>query len=243
MKYIGIYGYGPGIGDKIQFSAIPENYYKSTGEKLVDIEKCWVFDHNPYVLRGNYQLESSVNLWNLQLTKEALSKEELFNEIFEIKTFLRHPRLYIYEDLTPDYYSITIHTNGKSRGGEMSQKIIDQIIKNYPNHKIYQIGGKEDKKTPFIDSKGLSIWETAKLIASCGTFIGVNSSMMNLAKCYPKVRKKVLFNEKNCPDWRGNEELKTFKPVSPKDTWIDYNWEYFNTTEADIGITNTYFKI
>jgi|TARA_R100000084_G_C4651371_1_gene149907 hypothetical protein len=41
-----------GLGDTVQFTNIPEYFYKVTGGvKLIDIKKTWVFDHNPYVLR------------------------------------------------------------------------------------------------------------------------------------------------------------------------------------------------
>jgi hypothetical protein len=40
-----------GIGDKVQFSCIPEAFYKWYNIKLVDYHRCWVFDKNPYVRR------------------------------------------------------------------------------------------------------------------------------------------------------------------------------------------------
>tara|TARA_R100001163_G_scaffold63361_2_gene55163 strand:+ start:215 stop:1111 length:897 start_codon:yes stop_codon:yes gene_type:complete len=40
-----------GIGDKIQWTTIPESFYKYYGVKLIDAKKSWVFDHNPYVRR------------------------------------------------------------------------------------------------------------------------------------------------------------------------------------------------
>jgi hypothetical protein len=40
-----------GIGDGIQFSSVPENYFIATGKKLYDVSKPWFFDHNPYVTR------------------------------------------------------------------------------------------------------------------------------------------------------------------------------------------------
>ncbi len=40
-----------GIGDRIQFAAIPEAFYKWYGVRLIDLNKSWVFDHNPYVDR------------------------------------------------------------------------------------------------------------------------------------------------------------------------------------------------
>tara|TARA_R110000824_G_scaffold272682_1_gene461188 strand:- start:499 stop:1446 length:948 start_codon:yes stop_codon:yes gene_type:complete len=40
-----------GIGDKVQYSALPECFYKYYGIKLIDVNKSWVFDHSPYVRR------------------------------------------------------------------------------------------------------------------------------------------------------------------------------------------------
>jgi len=40
-----------GIGDKVQYSGLPESFYKFYGIKLIDVKKSWVFKHNPYVRR------------------------------------------------------------------------------------------------------------------------------------------------------------------------------------------------
>ena len=116
----------------------------------------------------------------------------------------------------------------------MSESAIKQIQSNYSDFEIVQIGLKTDRKTPFQDALGLEIWETVKLIATSAIFIGVNSGFMNVAKCYPKIRKKVLIT---------NKDLKFYHPCFPEDYWIDYNWEYFNETDKDVGITNSYLKI
>ena len=50
------------MGDKLQFASFPENYYKNTGEKVIDLDCAWVFDHNPFVVRGEAPT-SVVNLW------------------------------------------------------------------------------------------------------------------------------------------------------------------------------------
>lgn len=39
------------VGDEIQMASVPEAIYKWYGKKVVDINKSWVFDYNPYVLR------------------------------------------------------------------------------------------------------------------------------------------------------------------------------------------------
>src|SRR5512146_2942611 len=55
----------PGIGDAVQFSSLPENYFRSTGEKLLDLSRSWVFDHNPFVVRDVKRAPiRSIELWN-----------------------------------------------------------------------------------------------------------------------------------------------------------------------------------
>ena len=39
------------IGDWVYASSLPENFYKITGQKIIDLNKTWVFDYNPYVDR------------------------------------------------------------------------------------------------------------------------------------------------------------------------------------------------
>lgn len=234
-KLIGFTNSSRGIGDKLQFGALPENWFKSLGYKLIDLDECWVFNHNPYVLRGVYPKDGVIDLWQIKLSQDPfLSQQDRFNSYFNIKTFLRHPRLYIYENEIQLPRRITVHTNGISRGGVMPDHVIEQIAKKYKDYEVIQVGGKNDRVTPFINKLGLDIWESARLIASSEIFIGVNSSMMNVAGCYPQVRRKLLIY---------NEDLTTYFPVSPPDHWIDYNWEYFNDGEDDLGITYSYKKI
>ena len=42
---------GGAIGDWVYASSLPENYFKLTNHKIIDVDKSWVFDHNPYVDR------------------------------------------------------------------------------------------------------------------------------------------------------------------------------------------------
>jgi hypothetical protein len=234
MEYLGITNYGSGIGDKIQFTALPENYFKSTGNKIIDLDKSWVFDYNPYIARDINPTIGITNLWISYPEGKFLSGVDRINTVFNIKTTLRHPRLYHFESEEIVKNTLVVHSCGKSFG-TISDKVIAQILENYIEYNIYQIGGQNDKKTPFINKLGLSMWETIKLIASSEVFIGVNSGFMNIAKCYPKIRKKVIIN--------GIINPEIFSPNCNGEYWIDYNWEYFNETENDIGISNSYLKI
>lgn len=235
MEYLGITNSSLGIGDKIIFTSLPENYYKSTGNKIVDLDNCWVYDNNPYIVRNIKYTLGMINLWSLQYEDgQYMSAAERICKKLKIQTFLRHPRLYIYEDEPINLNRIIVHISGKSYGN-MSDNVINQIQNNYKDYEIIQIGGIDDKKTNFINKLGLSILDTTKLIASSGVFIGVNSGFMNIAKCYPRIRKKIVLYSDN---------LQNLQPNSKNwDYWIDYNWEYFNCTDNDIGITNSYLKI
>ena len=288
---VGMFIDGEGIGDQLQFTSIPENYYKNTGDKIVDLKSFWGFDHNPYVERGScpeiiidpynnyyHSRESFLEMMSKGSTDQSvaakwprtgsfLSKTEMYIPIFrgqigiensklvkqdnffgKIESIhLRHPRLYRYEELQgTELGTVCVHTTGKSEGGTIPDHVIDQISRNYKGYKIYQVGGESDKTTPFINKLGLDLWESAKLIASSQIFIGVNSSMMNIAQCYPRISRKVILIE--------NEILKiddiagTYRPLSAyregcHADWIDYGWQYYNVYNSDCGITLTYKKI
>ncbi len=236
---IGIINEGPGIGDKIQFAHLPENYFRNTGEKLADLSNCWVYDHNPYVVRnpGRDDISKIINLWHLQFpaTDYLSSGERQMEKLGWGKSYLRHPRLYRFEDAEIKPRTAVVHTNGKSEGGVMPDKMIEAIEKNYKGWDIFQVGGNDDRPTPFIQKRGLSLWDSAELIASSQTFIGVNSSMMNIANCYPRVHRKILINRK---------DTAQYYPVSgTMSSWIDYNWVYFTDAEDDEGIAYSYKKI
>lgn len=293
LQKLGIHIDGDGIGDQLQYTSIPENYYKNTGEKIVDLKNFWGFDSNPYVERGvgadliidpynNYfhcsksfvefitdhktklSVQSSFDVPDNPLCKTDIYAPLFFTPIGASENgdylqrnesalgritvpYLRHPRLYRYEELQGSTQgTITVHTTGISEGGVMPDHVIEQIQKNYKNYTIYQIGGKNDKPTPFINKLGLSLWETAELIAKCQIFIGVNSGMMNIAQCYPRVNRKVVLIENNSLD--TNDLYLRYRPLAKyRDDaaahWIDYNWQYFNVHKGDIGITMTYEKI
>ena len=235
---IGFLNDGPGIGDKIQFAGLPENYFRNFGEKVADLSNSWVYDFNPYVTRefDRNQITDVKQLWMVQFPAEDYlsAGERQCIKFGWPKCYLRHPRLYRYEDIEINPKTVVVHTNGRSEGGEMPDKMIDQITKNYKGWKIFQIGGNNDRQTPFERVTGLGLWESAELIASSQVFLGVNSSMMNIANCYPRVHRKVFINRPDTP---------TYYPVSKYSSWIDYNWTYITASEDDEGIAYSYKKI
>lgn len=233
-----------GIGDAIQFSHIPENIFYFTGEKVFDVSNCWIFDHNPYVERNsqNAKIKYKINLWETSkyfkygYKSHAERFFDLFNELFGTNfknPILRSPRLYFKENEKIFRNRVLVHTTGKSEKVPLSDDVINQIAANYKDCEIIQIGGSNDKNTPFKKMLGLSVWETATLISCSAIFIGVNSGMMNIANCYPKIWKKILVSR--------DEEI--FVPLSKENVWFDYNNTYYNYTKADIGTTYSYLKI
>ena len=240
-KKVGIYNLGPGIGDHVYHTYFPEIYFKNVGRKIVDLNNKWCYDYNPYIVR-NESVDIKICPWGLNdrlpPQNSLATSEFLFKSIgFDIP--LRHPRLYRFEDSEKIPFSIAIHTNGNSRHTTLSDEVINTIQEKYKNYSIFQIGGKNDKNTPFIDKRGLSCWDTAKLISKCQIFIGVNSGMLHIANCYPSVWKKVILDEFT------EDELKKWYPCSTMKNsfWLDTSIMYFNNTENDIGITYSYRKI
>ena len=61
-----------GLGDKVQFSSLPEVFYKWYGIKLIDAKKHWVFDHNPYVERDIKIKKGDKNPLRLDFKGEAM---------------------------------------------------------------------------------------------------------------------------------------------------------------------------
>ena len=172
---------------------------------------------------------------------------------------LRHPKLYIHDDSEIIPHKIVVHTTGSDRArlnevnirtnaGEddirvMTDETIDAVLKNYKNFKIIQVGGKDDKPLGgnTIDLRGkIDLWDVAKEISEASRFIGVNSGLMHIANCYPRVDKRIVLNE------FPKQSLLTWSPGDMRNflfSWADATNMYFNRTIEDIGITYSYTKI
>jgi hypothetical protein len=142
--------------------------------------------------------------------------------------------LYRFEDVPMIPNRITVHTTAKGEGGKMEDHVIAAIAERYKNFDIIQIGGKRDKKTPFENKLGLDFWKTAEIIASSSIYIGVNSGMMHVASCYPRINRKIIINKKDIHWW---------KPMCNDEVWIDHNCQYYNQFANDVGVTYSYKKI
>jgi hypothetical protein len=238
----GFCGFNAGIGDQITISSFPENFYKNYNIKLIDVDNCWIFDHNPYIERNK---EANIILNHLQTQLDIIRNnnrkdwksdaEEVCQNFSLPKIFLRRPRLYKYEDSLTQKGLVVVHTTGKTVG-RMSDHVINKIASNYRDYEIVQIGLDSDAQTPFRKLLNLNKWETAEIISKAAIFIGVNSGFYHIANCYPKVRKKIVLHELN------EQQLYNFEPKkqSLSTEWYDYNIEYFNNSEFDIGATSSY---
>lgn len=253
-----------GMGDKLQFSNFPENYFRNTGERVVDIDRCWVFDHNPYVVR-DVEPASVVNLWSTpwpwatKLSFHEYNSKPVFSSIAERTgtifghvVYLRHPRLYRFEELPAVERRIVLHTTGSglhpvlSHGEDsirrLSNEIIAHIREAYADHEIIQIGARTDADAGVIDCRGIDdIWEVVRIIAQARVFIGVDSGPYWIASCFPKIfRKKIMMQYP--PDYLRSG----FVPMHVLDShthWHDASCIYFNRTTDDAGITYSYLKL
>jgi len=243
---LGIINNGPGIGDKIQFSSFPENYFRNTGEKVVDLSKCEIFDHNPYVVRDQPH-DAEYDLWKASGARRylkhicipSIAQRTLsyFNPAFTC--YLRHFRLYFNEQAEMNPRQIVVHFAGKTVNAA-PLPVIQQIRRNYKNFEIHQVGTDDDPYYDcFINSMGLPFWDSVKMISESMLFIGVSSSMMNVALCYPRVGKRVVLDH-------NYYDLPNVIPMDSADDhlhWLDHGIALFNGTERDMGVTYSYTKI
>ena len=257
-------GSAQGLGDRLQFSSFPENHYRNTGEKVVDVDRSWIFDHNPYVVRDAVP-ERIVDLWATPfplrkgVTHEQYAAKPVFfslaertSTIFNHVAYLRHPRLYRYEDLPRLEKRVVLHTTGKRlppqvQQGEdaprvLSGEIIEHVRAAYAGWEIVQVGSTDDVDAGVVDCRGLpDIWDVAKLIAQASVFIGVDSGPYWLAACYPKVfRKKVLMQY---PPSHLRDRFVPMHVLNLHVHWHDLSCLYFNRTRDDAGVTYGFTKL
>jgi hypothetical protein len=253
-----------GLGDKIQFSSFPENWYRNTGEKVIDVDASWIFDFNPFVLRDR-QPDRTVDLWSEPwpgrdgVSKDQYARKPIYcslaertSSIFHHTAYLRHPRMYRYEDLPMIKGRLVLHTTGKKvtpratlgedRARVLSEEIIEHVRETYRDHEIIQVGARDDVDAAVVDRRGLgNIWESVKIIAQAQIFIGVDSGPYWIAACYPRIfRKKVLMQYP--PDYLR----KAFVPMHVLNNhvhWHDHSCYYYNRSTDDAGITYSYIKL
>lgn len=265
------------IGDQICTTALPENIFHATGEKCVITDPAiWAFKHNPYVLHmdesqcpadtleinvipDNRIPEQRQNYQSIHKTNISAGQTQYMATSIGIENpKLRHPRLYIYEDLDQEPDKIIVNTSGSDRTrdnepavrynfGEdrvrvLDQQIIDQILINYKNYRIFQIGSKADPPVGghSVDLRGIDYWESIREVATASRFIGVDSGPRHMASCYPSVDIRVLLVQ------YPEKTLITSRPGDINHwlfSWLDTTHTYFNRYEHDVAYTFSYKKI
>lgn len=247
------------IGDALIYSSLPENYYLNIGVELIDWQKHYIFDYNPFVLR-DVKIEKGDTLKMLDIRgvidpcvnrmspeeKNFLSFQEIFGRILGLKIYRRGPRLYYLENAIQKK-RICIHTIGISqqhqiKNGQIPKKIIDFVIDNYKgDYEVLQIGSKNDPLFDGLkDARSDNFWFTVSLIAQSECFIGMSSGPLHIANAYDNVKKKVII-------FNNEQELQKWRPCSwcnvPGSEWIDFGLDYYNIFDYDIGATKSYRRL
>jgi len=245
-----------GIGDALQFSSVPENYFRTTGRKLCDISRPWFFDHNPFIDRSfRTPPKKVIEMWNFspkqwQWPKPRpdkpqvyLSNAEIGAKVFGAEVSLNRPRLYQFEDFPfHERQMILLQTEGKSHG-VMPSHILDHIIEKYlPTKNLYHIGP-EDHRLKGINIPHLitpTLWELAEIISKARMLIGLDSGPSWIAAAYPDVVVKKI---------RIKPSADIFKDWIPLEIanvhshWDDRCHQIFNPSDVDVGFTSSYRKI
>lgn len=244
-----------GIGDALQFSSLPENYFRAKGEKLIDLSRPWFFDNNPFVERGNFTPDKTIELWNFGVDnpfswpnprkesdpKVYLSNAEIWASVLDVPVTMNRLRLYRHEEFP--YFerkNIIVHFDGNSHG-DMPEHIVQHIISKYGHENIRQVGFKNSLDYGLIRVETKTLWELAEVISKARMFIGVDSGPSWIAACYPDVIVKKVRTKPNPPslfhDWvplnQGN--IHSF--------WDDRAHIIHNVTDHDIGFTFSYRRI
>lgn len=236
---------------KFNFPHFQKIIFLNTGERLIDVDKSWIFDYNPYVIRTeeNYTNLEIIDIWNNigvpgkddDWKKSSIIKSisERTCDLFNFKTYLRHPRLYNFEKIPLKSNQIVVHLQGRSFGN-VPDYVAEQILKNYEGFDLILIGSEDNKYIPgFINKLGLDLWNTTKLISESPIYIGLSSGFLSISFCYPRINKKVLLME-------NSNILKELIPMDSNNSnyhWLDHSFSFFNIKEEDIGVSFSYKKI
>lgn len=245
-----------GIGDGIQYTSLPENFYKKTGQKLIDVSKPWYFDDNPFVLR-DIEPKKTIELWNYPPNKPGtlydwphlrdsvyLSNAEIHLAVMGLRDpHLIRPRLYRYENFPFEWRErVLFHPFGRSHGA-LPDHIIQHVITKYRGTgELYQIGLPTDPDLGIKRIHTATLWELSQTISQARMLIGVDSGPSWIAACYPDVIIKKIRTQFQF----GYCEPKDWVPLDVKNShsfWDDRVFQIFNTFEEDVGFTYSYNKL
>lgn len=242
-----------GVGDKLQFSSLPENYFKATGQKLVDVSRPWFFDYNPYVIRDErVQVSRTIELWNFgprqwpwpnprqaHEAKVYISNAEIWASLLNVPVSLNRPRIYRFEDYPfAERSSIFFQVEGRSHG-RLPDKIIEHVKAKYAGANLFTIG---------VDDPGIGVqhvftptlWDLAALLSKARMVIAPDSGPAWVASCFPDVITKKI---RTRPDF---ERLETHIPLEISNIhshWDDRSQLIYNCSDRDIGFTQSYTRI
>ncbi len=244
VKKSWIFDYNPYVVRDVDFPEL--KLKKPNGERI----------HLPAIYSGDSK--GIRQLWRKDTQISNLSRSYWFYLAAGIKPslemlemdFPRGPRLYRYEDpkkVKPTQISIHVGPSGTA-GRYIPYRILKTIKERYHNYDIIQVGSIEDNSSPFIDKRGVELWESVKIIAQSAIFIGINSGPIHIANCYPHISKKYIVT--STVKEEEISDISRFSPLVGESFggtewagWVDYGWQYYNATEYDIGCTYSYNKI
>ncbi len=244
------------LGDLLARTSLCENYYRNTGEKLVNIDNLEYFKFNPFCVQGvdihpNTLSRVEVrDIWNYQskfvdFNDSKTMAHELCKKWDLEKCYKAAPDVYQYHELEKDKFtrSICICPQGQTVG-TIPLFILNFIRNKYSNHNLFQLGYKNDiDANADFDRRGLDFWDSCKLMAQMETVITIDSLPAWMAKCYSSIRLKILLVNRN------EQQCEIFLPrgYENKDNhwsgWLEIGSEYYNCFEEDLGCTKSYLKI
>ncbi len=242
-----------GIGDQLQFSSLPENYFRATGQKLPFTTRNWFLDFNPFVTFDAPEAPKRfVELWNFghpnkyQWPKPHpqgvyLSNAELHAAVLGVPAVLNRPRLYRFEEFPYEQREkILFHTHGRSHG-VLPDDVIEHVIKKYgPTKRLYHVCLPETPDLGIPRIIASSMWDLAEVISTASLYIGIDSGPGWIACCYPDVVVKIV-RTKPTP-----ENFKNWVPLDVRNIhshWDDRCRQVFNTSMNDYGFTYSYRKL
>lgn len=247
-----------GIGDQLQFSSLPENYYRARGERLFDMSGLWFFDHNPYVSRDPLDKPTIPalikELWNFgdkqyvwprprvgAYPQVYQSNAEIWAAYMGVPVTLNRPRLYRFEGFPfAAREDILFQTTGRSHG-VLPEEIVRHVLEKYgPTGRLKTIGPKHPmlQSIPHYDTP--TLWDLAEVISKASMLIAPDSGPSWIGACYPDVRVKKI---------RTKPDINLLKDWVPLDIqnihahWDDRCHEIFNVSEYDVGFTQSYLRI
>lgn len=243
-----------GVGDALQYSSVPENYFRTTGNKVIDVSQPWFFDHNPYVVRGHqYRASKVIEMWNFsptqyqwpnpRPTKAAvyLSNAEIWASVVGADVYLNRPRLYKFEEFPfLERRVIYLQTEGKSHG-HLPDHIIQHVLEKYgQTGYLHHIGPGNNYGLPSMGVRE-NLWDLADILSQARMLIGPDSGPAWIASCFPDVVVKKVRVKPNPP-----EEFKKWIPLEQRNVhshWDSREHMVYNTSDHDIGFTWSYKRI